>query len=55
MMPQATGMAAMSSWKLACLCAASNGVPRRSLAVALVVGTGLNLIIRETPFWARPQ
>jgi len=33
-----------SVWKLACLCAISDGVPRRSLYVALVVGTVLNLI-----------
>ena len=31
-------------WRLACLCATSDGVPRRSLTVALVVGTVLNLI-----------
>jgi hypothetical protein len=31
-------------WKVACLCAISEGVPRRSLTVALVVGTVLNLI-----------
>lgn len=30
--------------KLICQCALSNGVPRRSLYVALVVGTILNLI-----------
>lgn len=35
---------ANSIWKLACLCATSDGVPRRSLYVALVVGTVLNLI-----------
>lgn len=33
-----------SKWKFACACAASDGVPRRSLVVALVVGTILNLI-----------
>src|SRR5258708_38949489 len=33
-----------SIWKLACRCAISDGVPRRSLYVALIVGTGLNLI-----------
>jgi hypothetical protein len=32
------------SWKLICECAVSDGVPRRSLWVALVVGTILNLI-----------
>jgi len=35
---------AKSTWKLACLCAVSEGVPRRSFYVALVVGTVLNLI-----------
>jgi len=34
----------MSTWKLACQCACSNGVPRRSLYVALIVGTILNVI-----------
>jgi hypothetical protein len=34
----------MPIWKLACACALSDGVPRRSLYVALVVGTVLNLI-----------
>ena len=37
-------MAGTSRWKIACLCAVSDGVPRRSLTVALVVGTVLNLI-----------
>lgn len=32
------------SWKLACHYAVSEGVPRRSLWVALIVGTILNLI-----------
>jgi hypothetical protein len=32
------------SWKAACCYAVSDGVPRRSLWVALVVGTILNLI-----------
>jgi len=32
------------SWTILCKCAVSNGVPRRSLYVALVVGTILNLI-----------
>jgi hypothetical protein len=31
-------------WRLAYLCATSDGVPRRSLTVALLVGTVLNLI-----------
>jgi hypothetical protein len=35
---------ANSIWKLACSCAISDGVPRRSLYVALIVGTVLNLI-----------
>ena len=34
----------MSNWKLACTCVMSDGVPRRSLYVALVVGTMLNFI-----------
>ena len=34
----------MPTWKLACACAISDGVPRRSLYVALIVGTVLNLI-----------
>ena len=33
-----------SRWKQACLYAISDGVPRRSLYAALVVGTVLNLI-----------
>jgi hypothetical protein len=35
---------ARSTWKRACLCAMSGGVPRRSLYVAFIVGTVLNLI-----------
>lgn len=34
----------MATVRLACRCAVSDGVPRRSLYVALVVGTILNLI-----------
>ena len=34
----------MSNWKLACTCVMSDGVPRRSIYVALIVGTVLNLI-----------
>ncbi|MPZ41105.1 MAG: hypothetical protein GEU95_24280 [Rhizobiales bacterium] len=34
----------MSMLRLACRCAVSDGVPRRSLYVALVVGTILNVI-----------
>jgi hypothetical protein len=37
-------MSTLSTWKVACLCAISDGVPRRSLCVALIVGTVLNLI-----------
>jgi hypothetical protein len=36
--------AKLEPWKLACRCAVSDGVPRRSLWVALIVGTILNLI-----------
>src|SRR6476620_5887742 len=35
---------ANSTWRLACRCAISDGVSRRSLYVALIVGTVLNLI-----------
>ncbi len=34
----------MSQWSRICACCISDGVPRRSLAVALIVGTILNLI-----------
>ena len=34
----------MTRWSRLCLCCISDGVPRRSLTVALVVGTILNLI-----------
>lgn len=34
----------MPVWRAACRCAVSDGVPRRSLIVALIVGTILNLI-----------
>jgi hypothetical protein len=37
-------MSQTTSWKAACRCAVSDGVPRRSLFVALVVGTLLNFI-----------
>lgn len=37
-------MSQTNSWKTACRCAVSDGVPRRSLFVALVVGTLLNFI-----------
>ncbi len=39
-----------STWKLACACAVSGGVPRRSLYVALIVGTLLNLINQGDAF-----
>src|SRR5262249_6799946 len=38
---------ANSIWKLACRCAISDGVPRRSLYVALIVGTVLNRSIEK--------
>jgi hypothetical protein len=41
----------MSKWKIACLCAVSDGVPRRSLYVALIVGTILNLINQGDVLW----
>ena len=34
----------MSRWREICLCCVSEGIPRRSFAVALIVGTILNLI-----------
>lgn len=37
-------MSEIPKWKIACQCAVSDGVPRRSLYVALVVGTILNVI-----------
>ena len=37
-------MSTRSIWKLACSCAISDGVPRQSFYVALIVGTLLNLI-----------
>ena len=37
-------MSGISKWKIACHCAVSEAVPRRSFYVALVVGTILNLI-----------
>ena len=37
-------MMTISSWKNACRCAVCDGVPRRSLYAALIVGTILNLI-----------
>lgn len=41
---------ANSIWRRACLCAISGGVPRRSLYVALLVGTVLNLINQGDAF-----
>ena len=37
-------MTRISNWKSLCHCALSDGVPRRSFYVALVVGTILNVI-----------
>ena len=37
-------MSGIPKWKFVCLCAVSDGIPRRSLYIALVVGTVLNLI-----------
>ena len=42
----------MANWKSACRCAMSDGVPRRSLLVALIVGTILNLINQGDAFLA---
>jgi hypothetical protein len=42
--PEMRVMNTLSTWKIACTCAVSDGVPRRSLYVALIVGTVLNLI-----------
>ncbi len=41
---QSGNRSAEPRWRLACSCAMSDGVPTRSLGVALVVGTVLNLI-----------
>jgi len=37
-------MRVTARWKVACLCATSDGVPGRSFITALIVGTVLNLI-----------
>ena len=37
-------MTGMPAWRAACRCAISDGVPGRSLIVALIVGSVLNLI-----------
>ena len=43
------------NWRAACNCAISDGVPRRSLVVALVVGSVLNLINQgDALFAGRP-
>ncbi len=43
------------NWRAACRCAISDGVPRRSLVVALVVGSVLNLINQgDALFAGRP-
>lgn len=34
----------VSSWKQICRCALADGVPRRSLGIAILVGTILNVI-----------
>jgi hypothetical protein len=34
----------MPQWSRVCTCCVSDGVPRRSLVIALIVGTILNLI-----------
>jgi hypothetical protein len=36
-------MSKPSGWKFACTCAVSDGVPQRSLYLALIVGTILNV------------
>lgn len=41
----------MSKWKIVCRCAVSDGVPRRSLYVALIVSTVLNLINQGDVLW----
>jgi hypothetical protein len=43
-------LSSKSTWKLACVCAISDGVPRRSFYVALVVGTVLNVINQGDAF-----
>jgi hypothetical protein len=43
-------MTETSTWKFACRCAVSDGVPYRAFWVALVVGTVLNLINQGDAF-----
>src|SRR6266436_7408803 len=42
--PERSRGSVMSRWGQICVCCASDGIPRRSLGVALIVGTILNLI-----------
>jgi len=44
LLPTAEVGHAMSQWSRICICCVSDGVPRRSFAVALIVGTILNLV-----------
>ena len=44
LLPTAEVGHAMSQWSRICVCCVSDGVPRRSFAVALIVGTILNMI-----------
>jgi hypothetical protein len=44
LLPTAEVGHAMSQWSRICVCCVSDGVPRRSFAVALIVGTILNLV-----------
>lgn len=44
-----------TAWRLALRLAVSNGVPRRSLYVALVVGSILNLINQGDALWGDAQ
>jgi hypothetical protein len=48
--PVAGNLNFKTTCKLACVCAVSEGVPRRSLYVALVVGTVLNVINQGDAF-----
>jgi hypothetical protein len=41
----------MPAWRLALHCATADGVPARSLRVAIVVGTVLNLINQGDALW----
>ncbi len=45
----------MTTLKLACRCACSDGIPQRSLYVALVVGTILNLINQGDALFGPPS